>query len=331
MRCMIHCLVPYMVYNHGMWFFQAEPRLKGIDVMVFVLHSFVMELFILLSGYLTYSAFTPWKQLIESQWRKIVKPWLKAAIVTIPLLYLCKSVYTEYFLSNTNVLSLHTIFKTAVLLFYTDVKEHGLPIAHYWYLLHLLIYVLAANLYKKWSLLAVISFLVLGLAINKDGMIRNPIFLEIKWPALFYYFGFFLLGRWLKQNGIRTFKFKLNSLSCMIIFILHLALFGIYLDGLQNGKNLFYASFILPYALLITAISGCAWFAQWMERSNWKPTAFLANINFEIYLYHLPLAMIFQLLFLGMGATGIWVPALVFVLSAGIMLVYFKLKEQTHS
>ena len=32
MRCMIHCLVPYMVYNHGMWFFQAEPRLKGMGL-----------------------------------------------------------------------------------------------------------------------------------------------------------------------------------------------------------------------------------------------------------------------------------------------------------
>lgn len=326
MRCMIHCLVPYMIYNHGMWFFQAEPRMKGIDVLVFILHSFVMELFIMLSGYLTYSSFTPWKQLFTTQWIRIIKPWLKASLLTIPLLYLSKSVYTEYLLSNPVVFSISHTFKTAFQFFYTDLKEQGLPIAHYWYLLHLLIYVFVANLFKKWPLSVVIACLILGLAINKDGMIRNPIYLELKWPALFYYFGFFLLGRWLKQENYRHFKFKLNVWSCLFIYLTHLALFGIYLEASQTGKELPYAFLILPYSLVITALSGCAWFAQWMQQAKWNAPSFLATINFNIYLYHLPIAMIFQLFFLAMGATGIWVPLLVFLLSTGVLIAYFKLK-----
>ena len=327
MRCMIHCLVPYMVYNHGMWFFQAEPRLKGIDVLVFVLHSFVMELFILLSGYLTYSSFTPWKRLLTNQWMRIIKPCLKASLLTIPLLYLSKSVYTEYLLPPPSIFSINHIFKTAVHLLYTDVKEHGLPIAHYWYLLHLLIYVLVANLFKKWPLFVVVAFLIMGLAINKDGIIRNPVYLEIKWPAMFYYFGFFLLGRWLKQEDYQHFNFKLNTVRCMIIFLIHLALSGIYLEALQSSKNLPYASLILPYSLVISALSGCAWFAQWMQQAKWKPSKFIANINFKIYLYHLPVAIIFQLFFLEMGATGLWVPLSVFLLSTGVLLAFFKVRE----
>ena len=304
MRCCIHCLVPYMVYNHGMWFFQSEPNAKVFDYTIFVLHAFVMEAFMFLSGYFTSYQLNSLKEVYIRVKTRLFLPSIISALLTIPLLYLLKSIYT--FPNETAI-------RQSLTLFTNDLQSHGLPLVHYWFIFYLILFsFLAYFLPLKNTYIAIIC-IAFGLSLNSEAMIRNPIYLNINLPSFFYYFGYYLLGQvWRSKTDFSNLgKWWIWA----FIFLLNLSLSGYYILAFQQHQKVFLDFLLQPIFFGTCAFTGCIFFIRLMETLQIKFSKYQIESTYFIYLFHLPIAISFQLLFKMNRIESFWVPIAVIFLS----------------
>lgn len=310
MRCCIHCLVPYMVYNHGMWFFQAEPNARVFDFSVFTLHAFVMEIFMFISGYFTMGDTAKLKDVSKRVISRLIMPSLLSAIITLPLLYGLQAYY------KTGTCHL---WDNVVTLFLVDVQQKGIPLAHYWYIFYVVIFTFLGCFVLPKKVSVAIALIVLGLLINHELMIRNPIYVEIKWPSFFYYLGYFLLGMSLRERN------SFSSLGAWykwaIVFVVSLLLSGAYIQAAMQGQALWGTVVLKPFFFGVCAFSGCVFFMRLMETWRFKVSEQQAASTYFFYLFHLPVAISCQMLFKLNGFSGFWVPLAVILLSVSLVHV----------
>lgn len=314
MRCCIHCLVPYMVYNHGMWFFQSEPNAKVFDYTIFVLHAFVMESFMFLSGYFTSDKSNSLKGVYERVKTRLFFPSLLSAIFTIPLLYLLKASYAY---------PDEATIKKAASLFAQDFLSHGLPLAHYWFIFYLILFSFLAYFLPLKNSVIALACIVIGLSINSEAMIRNPIYLSINLPSFFYYFGYYLLGMvWRNKTDFSNLgKWWIWAL----VFLLNLSISGYYILAYQLHQKAFLDFLLQPIFFGTCAFTGCIFFIRLMETININFSNYQIESTYFIYLFHLPIAIAFQLFFKVNDITEFWVPIVVIITSISLVHVLNKL------
>lgn len=304
MRCCIHCFVPYMVYNHGMWFFQAEPSNRFFDYSIFTLHAFVMEVFMFIAGYFSASKESSFAAVVKRNYQRFLIPTLISALFTIPLLFILQAIYFNGF---------ENIFSHAFGIFKNTTTNNGIPMAHYWFIFYVILFAFIGFITPKKSIFLAFACIAFGLAINNEAMIRNPIYVEIKWPSFFYYLGYFLLGK--SMNQITQFKFLGNVWMWMLVFIFSLALSGIYITAYQAHQHVFLDVFLQPFLFGACALSGSIMFMQLMEKSSIQFSNYQVEATYFLYLFHLPIAIATQMVFKMNDVNGFWVPFAVVIIS----------------
>jgi len=297
-----------------MWFFQSEPNAKVFDYTIFVLHAFVMEAFMFLSGYFTSDKSNSLKGVYQRVKSRLFFPSLLSAIFTIPLLYLLKAYYA--FPNEA------AIGKAAVM-FAQDLQIHGLPLAHYWFIFYLILFSFLAHFIPVKNSFIAIACLVFGLSINSEAMIRNPIYLSINLPSFFYYFGYYLLGMvWRnKTNFSNLGKWWIWAL----VFLLNLSISGLYILAYQQHEKAFLDFLLQPFFFGTCAFTGCIFFIRLMETVELKFSSYQIESTYFIYLFHLPIAIAFQLFFKLNGFVAFWVPIAVIITSISLVHVLNKL------
>ncbi len=308
MRCCIHCFVPYMVYNHGMWFFQAEPSNRFFDYSIFSLHAFVMEVFMFIAGYFSANKQSSFGSVAKRNFQRFFIPTIVSALLTIPLLFVLQAIYFNGF---------NDVLSHAFDIFKQTIASNGIPMAHYWFIFYVILFAFIGYIAPKKSLLLGFVCIAIGLAINNEAMIRNPIYVEIKWPSFFYYLGYFLLGKSMHQ--ITEFKFLGKVWIWAIVFIISLAFSGIYITAYQAHQHLFLDVFLQPFLFGICALSGSVMFMQLMEKSSLHFSAYQVESTYFLYLFHLPIAIATQMLFKMNQVKGFWVPFAVVIVSVSFV------------
>lgn len=318
LRCMIHASVPYMVTYSAMWPFD-DAGSYVFDFAIFESHLFLMELFLLLTGFMFGAQLRKksTSEIVASRFQKIVLPFLAGLIVLMPI------VLSYFQLQETNTynwMQWETISQA-----YQNAWHLGLnnffPTGHLWFLYYLLyfyLFSLIANL-RRTQIIAFLErfsffkILVVAIVISilcfffmKRWLVDNPLTLIPEWPSLVHYYLFFFLGIVLNNSNQLNQSLDKNRKQFLILGAI-LGLVAIVPQFFFEQKDHPYFYTIKTIAIVLHATATFlltfglwSYFKNNSNRYN-KTVHYLSDANYWIYITFLPTAMFIQLLLLPIG------------------------------
>ncbi|MBN2525382.1 MAG: hypothetical protein JXR76_03245 [Deltaproteobacteria bacterium] len=302
MRMVLHCMVPYMVTNHGFWFFKSGYQHLGADYITYVMHALIMEIFMLVSGYLS-PVSGDGKPMAGRLWRDLLFPWLFAWCITMPFLYYLNGVETG---------------TGGWRLFIGDLSSRRIHLLQFWYLEYLVLFTVLLYKIKTpqwwWGLL----LMAVGWALNDEMVIRTPKYVGIELPGFIYFAGWFLLGRALGNintplNTIPPLAIRVQVVLFAVCFIVCGLYMKLRLDSELSGIHLL----LFKLSALGTPLFGCTALLQGFGQLLWRPPKWMLAGNYFTYLFHLPIAVAIQFGFHLLGVQSVMAPVAVVLLSIG--------------
>ena len=311
LRCVLHTLIPYMATRTGMWPFQDSNRHVLLpDVLVFNIHSFIMEAFYFLSGYLAWQQWQRYGSVYFARERalRVALPFIIGLVLLVPLVIFMFPWGAQWEAGR---------FTWQPALWARDalplIRQNLYPTAHLWFLFYLLLYYgMVLGLGKLRPLPAIPAWLLaagIWLAMvfcyqwHAQWIIKNPLLTRVEGATFLYYLLFFGLGWLLAPRGAywlqKARQYRWWLLGGWLL-----------LCGLAPALQL-QARAVTPFEcypphLLATAVAsaqtllGLAGFTGLLHiprpltaRGQWWVAS-----SYWVYLTHMPMAMLCQLLLL---------------------------------
>lgn len=315
LRCMLHTLVPFMVFRTGMWPVKY-PNTDNLlpDFLVLTIHSFIMEAFFIVAGLIFIFELERkgLRKYILNRLKKIVFPFLTGILTLVPFIIVLFSV-GESLTGN----SFHWQFDSWLPAVWDNWSSHLFLLGHLWFLYYLIFYYViviaisqskylrAGNLPKiSWiHWIFCVPVLYLCLLYGKRWYVENPLTTWIEWPSFIYYFLFFLFGAYLKDNLEKLSSLEKHWGKLLALFLLLSCANGFfqsfYLNPSENYQMLIrHGAYV---ASLLQTLTGCMvlYAFSLKYRSIVKRTWFSFQVRsaYWIYLVHAPIVMTLHIIF----------------------------------
>ncbi len=326
---LLHAVIAYKASPEPNWPYDTAINGRFLDWLYNYIHVFRMPLFFFVAGFFARMVISRSGSLyfIRQRFKRIVVPFVLGVIVIVPLTLFpfnfYKFCYTDHLPVNT------ALQNSAAQLW------HWNGLAHLWFLYYLVIFysiTLAGRLLAVkrglWQLscknISIIHLLaatiVLYLVLWSFGSSEPPVYTGIK-PSLFYlaYYGFFYLAGWIVQ--VQSQAVRSLGRYCYGLLATGTAI-AVYLF-LQPGLR---ASWLLPLTALQTiavtaGITGL--FIKYFHNENrvWR---YCSDAAYWVYLVHLPVVALCQVLLLSSPLPVPLRPAIVLVAGFGFSLLSYQ-------
>lgn len=315
LRCLLHTLVPFMVFRTGMWpvkYGNTDNLLP--DFLVLTIHSFIMEAFFIVAGliFAFESVRKGLRKYIQSRLKKIVFPFLAGILTLVPFIIVLFSVGESLTGSN-----FHWQFASWISDAWYNWSSHLFLLGHLWFLYYLIFYYAiviafsqfkyfrAGNLQKiSWiHWLFCVPVLYICLSCGKRWYVENPLTTWIEWPSFIYYFLFFLFGAYLKDNMEKLSSLEDHLGKLLTAFLLLSCINGFlqsfYLNPSGNYQMLIrHGAYV---ASILQTLAGCM--ALYAFSLKHRSVAKLPWFSFQVrsaywtYLVHAPIVMTLHIIF----------------------------------
>lgn len=317
LNVLLHVLVPFMVYNTGMWpFSYGNSKIILPDVIVFIIHNSNMNIFFFMSGFFSVFLLNKCQNLetfILNRVKKIIIPFIIAWLLLIPIILISFPIAKD--IQNSNLqFDFNEWIKQAIYLF----VQYKVPTAHLWFMFYWCIYFLifiilnsyskTKNLIQKLStflkpegLIIILIVLSFGCRMyTSDSIILNPLSIIPELASLLFYLLYFITGYfsyyWLLNNV--QLKLKPNHIFLFSILSTSVTLLCLHLFK-QSIYNSMHLKLVLVLFSTLSSISNSISIILLSKRikSTLIPVMLLKS-TYWIYLLHIPVLMIFQILIL---------------------------------
>lgn len=267
-------LIFFVVLGHCVDIFPTSRAFKALYLFIYTFH---MPLFVFVSGF-----FAKWKI------SRFYAYFLIYFVFTI-LQILLKVLIIEPHVSHSFLILVGYIFD---------------PLWGLWYLPALAVWTLSVKFIKHVKFWHIFAFIGLTLILG-----FTPIGAGLTLSRIFYFFPFFLLGRWCKQNGEAFTKFieQLQKVKIKFLSILVLALVAVliilFIDYIPKG--FFYGKYSYSngidlifriISMFTGVITGLAvmFLIPYKNKSKCKIINYIGQKTLSIYLYHLLILLLIK-------------------------------------
>ena len=308
LRCALHTAVPYMVTRTGMWPFKEANNSNLLpDVLVFIVHGSIMEIFYFMAGFLAARQLERHglHDFVGNRLRRILLPFAIAMLILVPYVMLLFPVGAE--LEQHRQLSWHWPLwvRTAFGLW----SSHLFPLGHLWFLYYLIWYYAVLVLLRPyfsalkrikgiWWMLWGIA--MMSIAFSKAWYVLNPLTTRIEWNSFIYFLSFFILGAGAFGQNI----WIAQAVRCRFHFLGVFLAMSLVAPSFQQFAPQHahpYAQWLHIGAIVTTALHsvsgvgaavGWAWsirkpLSAWMD--------WMSRASYWVYLVHLPIVMTLHL------------------------------------
>lgn len=246
LRCLLHASVPYIV-TKNFWPVNETPGLLFFDVLIFNIHSFIMELFFILAGYASVRQYYKLSLMdyFNNRMKRVFIPFIIGVLILMPLI-ICYFSIAE--------LHIHTIldFAQNIDLIINNTKNlifsNHIPIVHLWFLYYLILFYVCFIIIEKafsftkkidlnnynpyWVLIIIAVLTSTCMFFMRRWFVDNPLSFIVELPSFIHYFIFFMLGtilinadkfvdslkkQW-KKNGILSVCLMIIAISCQYYY-----------------------------------------------------------------------------------------------------------------
>ena len=317
-----HAVTSFAVSCPSWWSSRDSIRSYVFDIIIFAIMGFTMQTFFMLSGYFTATHLKrhSLSSFALNRYKRIVLPFVFSTILIVPLFQII-NLYGSF---KTNVsVNLQPGFKAAIVDFFTTKFFPYFSFGHLWFLWYLVMLYAAVMIIKHLAS-RYINFIYIDkvltsvlnspvkpflfaiptalLMVFMTWMIDTP-FGVIPEPHILAYYGFFFsIGMLLSRQAL-FFQEEIKHWRLYLFFAILAALpitLGLILIG--SSLNGFRTS-----AFYYAALFFCALFTWLMifgllglfKRRAFKPSRslqYLTTASFWVYIIHLPVVLVFQLL-----------------------------------
>jgi hypothetical protein len=334
-----------MVTRTGMWPFKEQNNsVLFPDVMVFNIHAFIMEAFFFLTGFLAvkqYLKYGPRYFVIERLMRVGI-PFAIGLAVLVPFIIFLFPWGAAWELGNVSWNGQIWMHDAAGL-----IADNFYPLAHLWFLFYLSFYLSLFWFVAKWLLpglhkqirgkAAGLLLLAMWLAVvlcyqwHADWTIKNPLTTTLEWASWWYYLLFFALGAFcsLKANDF----FFLLARQYRWWLLAGWVVLGLVAPWLQTMKVTvspwqWQATHLLATSaealLTLFALAAVTGFVH-KPSAPGKTERWLVSSSYWVYLTHMPLVMLFQILLLPMSIPLFVKFMLALALSLGVCFATYSI------
>lgn len=312
-RLLIHAAVPYMLMKSGMWPIYDSQSSQLFDVMVYLMHSFVNELYFLLCGFFAWRMLQQYgtDRFIRNRMQKILIPFLAGMLLVVPLVISCFS----YVTTCMSPAALTFSWKTLIQANLEFVATNGYPLANLWFLYYLLLcytiwltgrWLLNQMKLKiqlsRWTfagLSLIVSFIML---LTMNAWHRDtPLFFAIQWPVLGYFLNYFLIGVGLAKVpsliGLCRQYYRWLLAGGLLVSCLGVPLQMQYPNQTIPLYNWIHAAAVLAFSVQSFAfVAGLIGFAYAVQPSKQSSITYLAKAAYWTSYIELPIVMVVHIL-----------------------------------
>ena len=147
LRCLLHASVPYIV-TKNFWPVNETPGLLFFDVLIFNIHSFIMELFFILAGYTSVRQYYKLSLMdyFNNRMKRVFIPFIIGVLILMPLIICYFSIAELHihtildFVQNIDLIINHT--KNLIF-------SNHIPIVHLWFLYYLILFYVCFIIIEK--------------------------------------------------------------------------------------------------------------------------------------------------------------------------------------
>ncbi len=314
LRCVLHTLVPFMVYKSGMWPINYNNGTNLLpDLIVVTIHSFIMEAFFIIAGIICVIELSRkgQKDYIKNRLRKIVLPFMIGILVVVPFIIFLFGIGSDLMAD-----SFYWQYRNWFLEAWANWNSRLVLLGHLWFLYYLLFYyIIVLGTYynvpvlikklKEISItgwIMVLPILCLCYYFSPVWYIINPLTSKIEWPSFLYYLIWFLFGVYFSSH-LNTYKWLSGKwlwafVTFLTISLLNASLQPFFLHphstyqgyirytviGLSVAQTI--SGIVMVYSLSLKwrSVAETPWFKRQVQSAYW------------IYLAHTPIVMIMHLL-----------------------------------
>lgn len=319
LRCILHTAVPYMVVRTGMWPLKEANNTNLLpDAWVFVAHSFIMEAFFFISGYVMCVQVAAYQKeaFIRNRLRKVFLPFAVILFTLIPYVIFLFSPGKEI---EAGHLTWDWAQWCTDLL--TNISGHLYPIGHLWFLWYLLLYYLllwatpanwlrtatywtdrlfgAGNFWRGFGVLWAITIACLWF--STAWYILNPLTTTPEGSSFFYFLTFLLLGMYAVQNSLLLTKIGAHKWQMVIGFGICSVLALVFQSFSKQVTHPYYTA--LHAGAVITSslqtcfgVFGSIGLFQGYQQPPGRVLRFLIRSTYWVYLVHLPIVITLHVL-----------------------------------
>lgn len=319
LRCVLHTLVPFMVYTSGMWRIHYHNGTNLLpDLSVLTIHSFIMEAFFIIAGIICVLELSRkgLRGYIKNRLRKIVLPFTIGILVLVPFIIFLFGLGSDL-MSD----SFHWQFRDWFYEAWINWSSRLVLLGHLWFLYYLLFYYLivlgiihfAPELIEKLKKIritrwiTVVPLLLLCFYYSPVWYIINPLTSKIEWPSFLYYLIWFIFGVYFSSH-LQTFKWLAGKWIWTIATFMTISLLNASLQPYFLYPHPTYQVYIRYLVIVLSAtqtISGLIMIyslaLKWRYMANTPWFKRQVQSAYWIYLAHAPIVMVMHLMMFSLG------------------------------
>jgi glucans biosynthesis protein C len=312
-RCAIHTGVPFMVTRTGMWPLKESNNDNLLpDVLMFIGHGCIMEIFFFLSGFLSAQLLRKmsWQQFALNRLRKIGIPFAVGMCTLVPFVLM---------LFPIGAALEQGVFRWDWAGWWAAGwhrwQQNLFVLGHLWFLYYLILFNVVVVVCKWTNLRPVLpplrltgyqlfgGLLFLAMAAiwaSRAWYVLNPLTTRVEWNSLIYFGSFYGLGMLLANEASLLPYFQHNKRLWLITFIAFSLVAPVF-QPFANQPEHPYHAWLHVGAIVSTAvhsISGVFAAIGWWQADT-RPISMtmqrISRASYWVYLVHLPIVMCFHL------------------------------------